>query len=254
MNGIDYRWAHLHIASLSLCLEAPLIDVVCVRIWHDRHTVYLFPLFTNYEANSHMFRNNQKEKTQRMLNIFLHVATLVSWFFRCSEFDSDEFISTGISLFWYDCAWRRNRAGDAKQNKRQSVWIHLLFVQVLQVDEIKFDQPVYIDEIRIIPSGYNVTDLQNSAARIGYGVSKKFLLACLIFFFQINKADAMWIGIFREKSQCTIESWSSEIPTIRKVRQSDFCSLFLISTLNIWLNLGDYFEMKMTWYIIQDIL
>ncbi|CAF1554201.1 unnamed protein product, partial [Adineta ricciae] len=39
--------------------------------------------------------------------------------------------------------------------------------QVLQVDEIKFDQPVYIDEIRIIPSGYNVTDLQNSATRIG---------------------------------------------------------------------------------------
>ncbi|CAF3938847.1 unnamed protein product [Adineta steineri] len=39
--------------------------------------------------------------------------------------------------------------------------------QVLQVDEIKFDQPVYIDEIRIIPSGYNVTGLEKSATRMG---------------------------------------------------------------------------------------
>ncbi|UJR28969.1 hypothetical protein I4U23_010187 [Adineta vaga] len=39
--------------------------------------------------------------------------------------------------------------------------------QVLQVDEIKFDQPVYIDEIRIIPSGYNVTGLEKGATRMG---------------------------------------------------------------------------------------
>jgi hypothetical protein len=43
----------------------------------------------------------------------------------------------------------------------------LVFLQVLQVDEIKFDQPVYIDEIRIIPSGYNVNGLEKSSTRIG---------------------------------------------------------------------------------------
>ncbi|CAF0860549.1 unnamed protein product [Rotaria sordida] len=39
--------------------------------------------------------------------------------------------------------------------------------QVLQVDEIKFDQPVYIDEIRVLPAGYNVTGLEKSSTRIG---------------------------------------------------------------------------------------
>jgi hypothetical protein len=40
--------------------------------------------------------------------------------------------------------------------------------QVLQVDEIKFDQPVYIDEIRVLPAGYNATGPDKSLPRIGY--------------------------------------------------------------------------------------
>ncbi|CAF3511851.1 unnamed protein product [Rotaria sp. Silwood1] len=39
--------------------------------------------------------------------------------------------------------------------------------QVLQVDEIKFDQPVYVDEIRVLPAGYNVTGLEKASTRVG---------------------------------------------------------------------------------------
>lgn len=45
------------------------------------------------------------------------------------------------------------------------------FFQVLQVDEIKFDQPVYIDEIRIVPAGYTVGGLEKSATRVGYATA-----------------------------------------------------------------------------------
>lgn len=50
-----------------------------------------------------------------------------------------------------------------------SVRIGLIFVcQVLQVDEIKFEQPVYIDEIRILPLGYNAVGPDKATTRVGY--------------------------------------------------------------------------------------
>ncbi len=47
---------------------------------------------------------------------------------------------------------------------------HFIFIfifQVLQVDEIKFEQPVYIDEIRVLPPGYTVNGLDKSFTRVG---------------------------------------------------------------------------------------
>ena len=48
-----------------------------------------------------------------------------------------------------------------------SLYFHNFLSRVLQVDEVKFDQPVYIDEIRILPAGYNVNGLEKSSTRTG---------------------------------------------------------------------------------------
>ncbi len=58
------------------------------------------------------------------------------------------------------------------------------FIQVLQVDEIKFDQPVYIDEIRIIPAGHNVNGLEKSLARTGQDTIDDLLIFPFFFVFK----------------------------------------------------------------------
>lgn len=48
-------------------------------------------------------------------------------------------------------------------------YILVLFfsLKVLQVDELKFEQPVYIDEVRVLPAGYTISSLEKSATRTG---------------------------------------------------------------------------------------
>lgn len=56
----------------------------------------------------------------------------------------------------------------------------IVIFQVLHVDEIKFEQPVYIDEIRVLPTGYNVNNFDRAAIRVGYDTSNYMLTLFLI--------------------------------------------------------------------------